>query len=69
MKIKDFCSRMNNHGTNPVITVYKHSNITAYNPTDIIYEGNPYGVPAKIGNMPVNSFTVVGIGFVLIHTA
>lgn len=67
MKIKDFCNRMNDHGTYPHIRVYKHSTITG-EPIAIIYEGNPYGVSVEIGNMPVNSFTVRSRGFVVIHT-
>lgn len=69
MKIKAFCSRMNNHGTNPRIIVFKHSILTSEQPTVIIYEGNPYGIPNKIGKLPVNSFTVIDMGVVVIHTA
>ena len=67
MKIKDFCKRMNNHGTYPRIWVYKRDTIIG--DCILIYEGNPYGVPAEIGKMPINSFTVMGVGSVIIYTA
>lgn len=64
MKIKMFAKLMNDYGTNPRVRVMKHTDDASI----IIYEGDPRNMDEEIQGMRVNSFTVLGTGFVEIHT-
>lgn len=64
MKIKVFVKLMNDYGTNPHVRVMKHTDDAAI----LVYEGDPRNMEEKIQGMRVNSFTVLGTGFVEIHT-
>ena len=64
MKIKELTRRMNNHGTEARIRVLKHTD----DANILVYVGYPRNIDEAIGNMRVNSFTVIGRGFIEIHT-
>ena len=63
MKIKELIKPMNDHGTNPRIMVMKHRD--GY--SELIFEGRPHNVDASIANEKVNSYTIKGTGFMVIH--
>lgn len=61
MKVKDFTKHMNDCGTKPRITVYK------YTDNDMmlrVYEGRPGNMDEEVGKLKLNTFTVLGKGFV-----
>ena len=64
MKISALTKIMNDYGTKPKIRVLKHCNSN----TVIVYEGRPDNISIEIANMKVNSFTVLGVGYIEIHT-
>ncbi len=64
MKIKVFAKMMNDHGTKPRVRIMKHTDDAAI----LVYEGDPRNMDEEIQGMRVNSFTVLGTGFVEIHT-
>ena len=63
MKIKNLTKMINDHGTNPRVRVLKHECDCAI----VVYEGKPNNVDSDIENLTVNSFTVLGKGFIEIH--
>lgn len=65
MKVKALINMMNDYGTNPRIKVLRHTSEAAY----IEYEGKPHNIDEKISQLKVNSFTVIGKGFIEIHTS
>lgn len=64
MKIKELTGLMNDHGTNPRIRVLRHGN--EY--TSLDYEGKPNNISKEIAELKVFSFTVLGTGFIEIHS-
>ena len=62
MKIKALTRLMNDHGTRPRINVLDQR----VGCSVLIYEGNPNNISDKIAE--VNSFTVLGKGFIEIYT-
>ena len=61
MKVKDFAKHMADHGTKPRIRVYK------YTDNDMmlrVYEGRPGNMDEEVGKLKVDTFTVLGKGFV-----
>lgn len=65
MKIKDLTKLMNDHGTVPRIKVLKYNE--AFRCMMQIYEGAPRRMDEAIAAMKVNSFTVLGKGFIEIY--
>jgi len=55
---------MNDHGTRPRIKVLKHTQDYAL----LIYEGRLDNLDDQTASLKVNSFTVLGPGFIEIHT-
>lgn len=64
MKISALTNMMNDHGTKPRVRVLKHTDGVAI----LVYEGSPQNMDESIEKLKVNSFTVLGAGFVEIHT-
>ena len=64
MKIAALTKLMNNYGTNPRIKVIRHASCYS----ELVYEGSPDNMIEDIANLKVNSFTVLGVGFLEIHT-
>lgn len=64
MKIRVFAKLMNDYGTNPRVKVVKHTDGAVI----LVYEGDPRNMDEEIQDMKVNSFTVLGTGFVKIYT-
>ena len=64
MKVKDLTKRMNDYGTRPHIRVLQYE-------TDcnlLVFEGKPDHISSEIASLTVNSFTVLGEGFLEIYT-
>ena len=64
MKISALTKLINYHGTRPRIRVLKHYNDCAI----LIYEGRPDNIGTEVANMKINSITVLGVGYIEIHT-
>ena len=64
MKIKALTRLMNDHGTRPRINVLDQR----VGCSVLIYEGNPNNISDEIAELKVNSFTVLGKGFIEIYT-
>lgn len=65
MKISALAKLMNDYGTKPRIKVIKHLDGAGL----VIYEGNPRNIEDEVAAMKVNSFTVLGAGYIEIHTS
>lgn len=63
MKVKALTNMMNDHGTNPRIKVLKHADDCLL----LVFEGKPQNMDEEIKKLKVNSFTVLGTGFIEIH--
>lgn len=63
MKIKELANLMNDYGTKPRIRIMKHEKEA----TLLIYEGRPDNIDKAVGQLKVNSFTVLGAGFLEVH--
>ena len=63
MKIKAITKMMNDYGTNPRAKIIKHCEDCAI----LVYEGHPDNIDEEIGNLKLNSFTVLGKGYLEIH--
>ena len=63
MKVNELTKLMNDHGTRPRIKVLKHMNDC----TLLVFEGKPQNMGEEIEKLKVNSFTVLGKGFLEIH--
>jgi len=64
MKVNALTGLMNDFGTRPRIKVLKHTNDC----TLLVFEGKPQNMGEEIEKLKVNSFTVLGEGFIEIHT-
>ena len=64
MKIKELIGLMNDHGTRPRIRVMRHRNEYSL----LAYEGKPNNISKEIAELQVFSFTVLGTGFIEIHS-
>lgn len=65
MKIKALTDLMNDHGTNPRIRVMMHMQ----GATILFYEGSIKTMDEETQRLKVNTFTVLGKGFIEIHTS
>ena len=65
MKVKAFAKMMNDHGTKPHIKVMYHNG----DHTLLAYEGKPDNIDEEVADMKVNSFTVLGTGYMELHTS
>ena len=63
MKIKALTNLMNDHGTKPRVKVLKHVNGVAI----LTYQGKVENMDEETASLKVNSFTVLGEGFIEIH--
>jgi len=63
MKVADLTKRMNDFGTNPHVCVLEYK--IDYNL--LVFEGKPDCMNEEIANLTVNSFTVLGKGFLEIY--
>ena len=63
MKVKAFVNRMNDRGTNPRINVFKYDGDASI----LVYEGSPERIDESVAARKVNSFTVLGKGFIAIY--
>lgn len=64
MKVSALTKLMNDQGTKPRIKVMKHSE---ENCSFLVYEGRPSEIDEGTATMKVNSFTVLGEGYMVIH--
>ena len=64
MKVKALTRLMNDYGTKPRINILDHRDGYSV----LIYEGNPNNIDNEMADLKVNSFTVLGKGFIEIHT-
>lgn len=64
MKIKSLARLMNDHGTRPRVKILDHRDGYSV----LVYEGNPSNIDNEMAELKVNSFTVLGKGFIEIHT-
>lgn len=63
MKVSALTKMMNDYGTKPRIRVLKHTEDC----TLLVYEGNPNNTDEEVAKLKVNSFTVLGKGYIEIH--
>ena len=63
MKVKALASMMNDYGTKPRIKVMKHTGDASI----LVFEGRPQNMDEETEKLKVNSFTVLGTGFMEIH--
>ena len=63
MKVKALVSMMNDHGTAPRVKVLKHAEDCLL----FVFEGKPQNMSEEIEKLKVNSFTVLGKGFIEIY--
>lgn len=63
MKVKQLAKLINDHGTKPRIKVIKHYAGLTF----LAYEGKPDNIDKEVSELKVNSFTVLGSGFIEIH--
>jgi len=63
MKVAELTRLMNNRGTRPRIKVYKWKKDCVV----LSYEGRPDNVGDEAGKLKVNSFTVLGAGYMEIY--
>lgn len=63
MKVIALTKLMNDYGTRPRIKVLKHTSDYAL----LVYEGKPDSIDEESAALKVNSFTVLGKGFIEIH--
>lgn len=63
MKVAALTKLMNDYGTKPRIKVLKHTSECSM----LIYEGKPDNVDQETAGLKVNSFTVLGTGYLEIH--
>lgn len=61
MKIKELTGLMNDHGTRPRIKVFKPCDRES---VALCFEGRPDKAGKDISDMKINSFTVLGPGFI-----
>ena len=64
MKVSALTKLMNDQGTRPRIKVMKHSDEDC---SFLVYEGRPSEMDEETARMKVNSFTVLGEGYMVIH--
>lgn len=64
MKVKALTRLMNDYGTRPRINILDHREGCSI----LIYEGDPNKIDNETAELKVNSFTVLGKGFIEIHT-
>ena len=63
MTVKALTRLMNDHGTRPRVKVMRDTGDAAI----LIYEGSPMNMDEETASMKVNSFTVLGVGFLEVH--
>lgn len=63
MKVSAITSIINDHGTKPRIKVMKHMKDYSV----LVYEGGPESIEEDVAGLKVNSFTILGRGFIEIH--
>ena len=63
MKVKVLTNMMNDYGTKPRVKIIKHCNDYSL----LVYEGKPENIDEETSGLKVNSFTVLGTGFIEIH--
>ena len=63
MKVKTLTGKMNDFGTKPRVKIMKHTGDAAI----LVYEGSPKNMYEEMQGMNVNSFTVLGRGYIEIH--
>lgn len=63
MKVGAITKLMNDYGTKPRVKIMKHTDDCAI----LTYEGKPENIDTEIANLKVNSFTVLGVGYIEIH--
>ena len=63
MKVRAITRMMNDYGTKPRVKIVKHTSDCAI----LVYEGKPDNMDAETAGLKVNSFTVLGTGFIEIH--
>jgi len=63
MKVKELVNHMNDYGTNPRMKVLTPTDLGMY----LTYEGSVKNIDEKTAALKVNSFTVLGKGFLQIY--
>lgn len=63
MKVKELVNRMNDYGTKPRVEVFTSTDLGLC----LIYEGSVKNIDDKTATLKVNSFTVLGKGFLQIY--
>lgn len=64
MKVSALTKLMNDQGTKPLIKVMKHSEEDCL---FLVYKGRPSEIDEETARMKVNSFTILGEGYMVIH--
>lgn len=64
MKVKDLTNKMLDGGTKPRVRVLQY---IGDGMNMLVYEGRPQDIDKKTADMKVNSFMVLGEGFIKIH--
>lgn len=65
MNVKELVNHMNDHGTKPRVQVLTPTDLGMY----LTYEGSVKNIDEKTAALKVNSFTVLGKGFLQIYAA
>ena len=63
MKVKELVNHMNDYGTKPRVEVFTSTDFGLC----LIYEGSIKNIDEKTATLKVNSFTVLGKGFLQIY--
>ena len=64
MKVKDLTKKMLDGGTKPRVKVMKY---IGDGMNMLVYEGKPQNIDKQTADLKVNSFVVLGEGFIKIH--
>ena len=64
MKVKDLTKKMADFGTKPRVKVMQY---IGDGMNMLVYEGTPQNIDKKTADLKVNSFMVLGEGFIKIH--
>ena len=63
MKVSEFAKKMNDRGTNPRVKVLKYEG----NYNLLVFEGSPDNMSDEVAKLKVNTFTVLGKGFIEVY--
>lgn len=63
MKVKALANMINDYGTKPRVKIMKHGKDCSV----LVYEGKPENIDEETNGLKVNSFTVLGTGYIEIH--